>query len=46
MTEDILWGDGTYEYNFKKRLVESGFADKQFYYQEDDRKVLKYFVMC
>ena len=46
MTEDLYCEDGTYDYNFKKRLVESGFADKQFYYQEDDRKVLKYFVMC
>jgi hypothetical protein len=46
MTEDIHWEDGTYEYNFKKRLVESGFADKQYYYQEHDSKVLKYIVMC
>ena len=44
MTEDIRWGDGTYEYNFKKRLVESGFADKQFYYQEYEIK-LKYIVI-
>ena len=46
MTEDILWPDGTYEYNFKKRLIENSFADKQFYYQEHDNKVLKYIVMC
>ena len=46
MTEDILWPDGTYEYNFKKRLMESGFADKQFYYEEHESKVVKYIVMC
>src|ERR1035437_5740557 len=46
MTEDILWPDGTYEYNFKKRLMENGFADKQFYYEEHENKVVKYIVMC
>ena len=46
MTEDLHWPDGTYEYNFKKRLVENGFADKQYYYSEHDIKVLKYIVMC
>src|SRR5674476_496245 len=46
MTEDILWPDGTYEYNFKRRLMESGFADKQFYYEEHESKVVKYIVMC
>jgi hypothetical protein len=46
MTEDILLPDGRYRYNFKKRLVENGFADKQYYYEELDNKVLKYIVMC
>jgi len=46
MTEDILWEDGTYEYNFKKRLTENGYADKKYYYQEHDNRVLKYIVMC
>lgn len=46
MGNDIAWPDGTYEYNFKKRLMENGFADKQYYFQEHDNKVLKYIVMC
>jgi hypothetical protein len=46
MTHDIIWEDGTIEYNFKKRLVENGYADKKFYYQEHENKVLKYIVMC
>jgi hypothetical protein len=46
MTQDIVWPDGTIEYNFKKRLVENGYADKEFYYREHDNKVLKYIVMC
>ena len=46
MTEDILLPNGNYRYNFKNKLVESGFANKQFYFQEDDSKALKYFVMC
>jgi hypothetical protein len=46
MTEDILWPDGTYEYNFKKRLTENGYADKEYYFQQYDNKVLKYIVMC
>jgi hypothetical protein len=46
MTEDIVWQDGTIEYNFRDRLLEKGFNDKQFYYQEHDNKVLKYMVMC
>jgi hypothetical protein len=46
MERDIVWPDGTIEYNFKERLLREGFADKHFYYQEHDNKILKYLVMC
>jgi hypothetical protein len=46
MTHDIIWPDGTIEYNFKKRLLENGYADKKFYFEEHSNKVLKYIVMC
>ena len=46
MTHDIIWEDGTIEYNFKKRLIENGYLDKEFFYQEHENKVLKYIVMC
>jgi hypothetical protein len=46
MDDDIVWPDGTIEYNFKKRLIESGFGDKQYFIQEHENKVLKYIVMC
>ncbi|MDR3610366.1 MAG: hypothetical protein P4L27_07390 [Ignavibacteriaceae bacterium] len=46
MTEDIVWPDGTIEYNIKDRLIKNGFSDKQFYYQEHPSRVLKYLVMC
>ncbi|MDR3665231.1 MAG: hypothetical protein P4L35_00175 [Ignavibacteriaceae bacterium] len=46
MTQDIVWEDGTIEYNFKKRLLENGYTNKNYYYQEHENKVLKYIVMC
>jgi len=46
MTHDIVWPDGTLEYNFKKRLIENGYEDMRFYYQENENKILKYIVMC
>src|ERR1017187_9092840 len=46
MTHDIIWEDGTIEYNFKNRLIENGYRNKEFYYQEHENKVLKYIVMC
>jgi hypothetical protein len=44
--DDIIWPDGTIEYNFKRRLIANGFEDKQYYFQEHENKVLKYIVMC
>lgn len=46
MTQDIIWEDGTIEYNFKKRLLENGYGDKEYFYKEHENKVLKYIVMC
>ncbi|MDR3609020.1 MAG: hypothetical protein P4L27_00480 [Ignavibacteriaceae bacterium] len=46
MNDDIVWPDGTIEYNFKQRLMESGYSDKQYYIQEHENRVLKYIVMC
>jgi hypothetical protein len=46
MTHDIVWPDGTREYNFKERLDKYGYAERNFYYDEHKSKVLKYLVVC